>query len=58
MSTAVKLTRKQVREIWKLFKVDKSLKDVTIVEDNTNGIGPTIQVEFTSVKDITDTETW
>ena len=58
MTKSIKLTRKQAKEIWKMFKLDKNLNDVTIVEINENGIGPNHRVEYTTVKDITDVETW
>jgi len=53
------LTRKQVEEIYRIFKDNgDALTQVEILVESTNGIGPTMTVEYSATLDITDTENW
>lgn len=49
------ISRKQAKKIWKVFKENKEINQVTLTE-TSNGIGPELTVSYPTIKDITDVE--
>lgn len=56
--TEIHLTRVQVEQLAKIIEKDKKIDGVTISVTHTSGIGPSVHVKYTKVKDITDVESW
>jgi hypothetical protein len=51
------ITRKQFEKLCEIFK-ENSVDQVIWKENNNNGIGPVITVEYQCQKDLTDHDSW
>lgn len=62
--TSIKLSRRQIHQLYELAVKLDDVEDFTVISDNSNGIGPAIRVEFDlfpvgiTSTDITDVTKW
>lgn len=62
MTRQFTITRLQFEELQKVFNSYPKVKEINWIEQNSNGIGPTVELEFdpkATIKiDITDVSSW
>ena len=56
--TEIILTKKQIEELAKIVKKDKTIAEVILIKEHVSGIGTSIKIKYTKVKDITDVDNW
>ena len=56
MTEKIKLTKKQIEQLWCIFQEHQT--DLTLLISHDSGIGPTIKVQVEKTIDITDVSDW